>query len=247
MIVIPAIDLLDGRCVRLLYGDYDKVTHYDVDPFALAKRYHEAGVRYIHIVDLDGAREGASGNASVIKEIATQSGLRIQAGGGIRSAADFQKCLSSGVSRVVLGSLAVKQPELVKTFIQSYGADSIVLALDVRLDDESVPRLATHGWQEQTQMSLWDLLSDYDGLIEHVLCTDIGRDGAMTGPNISLYQDCVQRFPSIQFQASGGVRHIDDANELVKTGVSGMITGKALLEKKLKLEELSPYLHSHTP
>ncbi len=246
MIVIPAIDLLDGRCVRLLYGDYDKVTHYDVEPLILAKRYFEAGVRYIHIVDLDGARVGASGNASVIQQIADQSGLRIQAGGGIRCEADFEKCRASGVSRVVLGSLAVKEPELVKTFIKTYSADSVVLALDVRFDEQAVPRLATHGWQEQTQMSLWDLLADYDGLIEHVLCTDIGRDGAMTGPNFSLYQECVERFPTIQFQASGGVRHIDDAHELVKTGASGMITGKALLEGELKLEELSPYLENST-
>lgn len=242
MHVIPAIDLLDGRCVRLLYGDYDKVTHYDLDPLILAQQYEQSGARTLHIVDLDGARSGSGENTAVIESIAKETGLTVQTGGGVRTAQDMHQRLSLGVTRVVVGSLAVKEPETVASWLTQHGSAAIVLALDVRIADGESPMLAVHGWQEQTSIPLWGLLEKYGEAVEHVLCTDISRDGAMSGPNVALYQECVARFPKVRFQASGGVRHKADADALAASGVDGMITGKALLEKTLILDELTDYL-----
>ncbi len=242
MHVIPAIDLLGGRIVRLLHGDYDKVTHYDLDPLSLAKQYEKSGAKLLHIVDLDGARSGSGENTAVIETIASTTGLTVQTGGGVRTEQDLMQRLSLGVDRVVIGSLAVKSTETVKDWLMRYGSSAIVLALDVRIENGEPPMLAVHGWQEQTRVSLWDLLALYGDAVSHVLCTDISRDGAMSGPNVRLYQECVQRFPGVRFQASGGVRHKADADALAASAVDGMITGKALLEKTLLIDELTAYL-----
>ena len=242
MNIIPAIDLLDGRCVRLLHGDYDKVTHYDLDPVELARQYSNAGARNIHIVDLDGARAGSGVHQSVVAGIAAIENLTVQSGGGVRSKSDLEQRFNNGIDRVVLGSLAVTEPENVIDWLAEFGADRLVLALDIRFDEAGVPMLATHGWKQQTSTSLWDLINSYGDNLQHVLCTDIGRDGAMSGPNLELYGQCVKQFPHLKFQASGGVRNIDDATALLNTGVDGMITGKALLEGNLTIEELKPFL-----
>ena len=242
MNIIPAIDLLDGRCVRLLHGDYDKVTHYDLDPVELAGQYASAGAQNIHIVDLDGARAGSGVHQNVIAGIADIANLTVQSGGGVRSKKDLEIRFDNGIDRVVLGSLAVTEPANVSNWLLEFGADRLVLALDIRFDNDGVPMLATHGWKQQTSTSLWELISSYGENLQHVLCTDIGRDGAMSGPNLELYRECVKRFPNLKFQASGGVRNIDDANALLDTGVDGMITGKALLEGNLSIEELKPFL-----
>ena len=242
MNIIPAIDLLDGRCVRLLHGDYDKVTHYDLDPVELAARYASAGARNIHIVDLDGARAGSGVHQNVVAGITAIENLTVQSGGGVRSKKDLEIRFDNGIDRVVLGSLAVTEPANVSNWLLEFGADRLVLALDIRFDNDGVPMLATHGWKQQTSTSLWELISSYGENLQHVLCTDIGRDGAMSGPNLELYRECVKRFPHLKFQASGGVRNIDDANALLDTGVDGMITGKALLEGNLSIKELKPFL-----
>ena len=248
MNIIPAIDLLDGRCVRLLHGEYDKVTYYDVDPVELAQRYSDEGAKYIHIVDLDGAREGKGANLNTIESIAAISGLSVQTGGGVRLASDVTRRFNAGVSRVVTGSVAVTAPDQVAAWMDQYGAERFTLAMDVRLDDNAVPLVATHGWQQQTDITLWDAVERIDSLsnsaVEHLLCTDISRDGAMTGPNVELYEQCMQKLPQLKVQSSGGVRHLADAEALAATGVAGMITGKALLENKLSLKELQPFLQN---
>lgn len=248
MNIIPAIDLLDGRCVRLLHGEYDKVTYYDVDPVELAQRYSDQGAKYIHIVDLDGAREGKGANLSTIESIAAIDGLSVQTGGGVRLSADVTRRFNAGVSRVVTGSVAVTAPDQVASWMDQFGAGRFTLAMDIRLDDKAVPLVATHGWQQQTDISLWDAVERIDSLsnssVEHLLCTDISRDGAMTGPNVELYKQCMQKLPQLKVQSSGGVRHLADAEALAATGVAGMITGKALLENKLTLKELQPFLQN---
>jgi phosphoribosylformimino-5-aminoimidazole carboxamide ribotide isomerase len=243
MLLIPAIDLRDGRCVRLLQGDFAEETHYDVEPHALLERYEALGASWLHLVDLDGAREGKPGNRALVLDLATQGSVHLQVGGGIRDSATIDTFLHAGVGRVVIGSAAVTQPEQVRMWLRRFGAESITLALDVRLDPDGVPRCATHGWQVQSAMSLWQAVDAYraEGVV-HVLCTDVARDGAMTGPNVDLYREALRRFPDIQWQASGGVRAGNDLRTLATTGVAATISGRALLEDRLSTEELAPFL-----
>lgn len=245
MLLIPAIDLLKGRCVRLLHGDFAAETHYDVDPHALLERYRALGATWLHLVDLDGAREGKPGNRALVLDLATERSIHLQVGGGIRDSATIDAFLHAGVGRVVIGSAAVAQPEQVRMWLRRFGAESMTLALDVRIDSGGVPRCATHGWQVQTAMSLWQAVDAYraEGLI-HVLCTDVGRDGALSGPNLELYGEAIRRFTHIEWQASGGVRASDDLHALAATGVAATISGRALLEQRLTAEELAPFLPS---
>ena len=243
MELIPAIDLYQGRCVRLLHGDFDKVTDYPDSPEQLLRAYRDAGAATLHVVDLDGAREGRPVNSAILATLAAQGGMEVQVGGGLRTAAAVAAILETGVARAVVGSTAINAPATVLEWSRRHGGQRLVLALDVRLDDEGVPRLASHGWQQQQEISLWELLDIYvDSDIRHVLCTDIGRDGAMSGPNLALYAECCQRFPAFLFQASGGVRRLDDLHELEATGVAGAISGRALLEGDLRLEEARTFL-----
>lgn len=243
MELIPAIDLYQGRCVRLLFGDFDRVTRYPESPETLARNYRDAGAASLHVVDLDGARGGRPGNTAIISSLVSLGGIAVQVGGGLRDRANVEEVLSAGASRAVVGSTAISDPDTVIDWARDFGGQRLVLALDVRFDDDGEPRLATHGWQQQQMTSLWDLLAIYsDSGIRHVLCTDIGRDGAMSGPNVGLYAECRRRFPDVLFQASGGVRRLADLRELAATGVAGAISGRALLEGDLALEEARPFL-----
>ena len=243
MRLIPAIDIRHGRCVRLLKGDFDRETRYDVDPRELALRYRELGAEWLHVVDLDGAARGAPANLSLIRTI-TAEGLRIQMGGGVRERASLEAVLEVA-DRVVIGSLAVYAPERVTEWMAEFGAARITLALDVRFGSDGVPRIATHGWTQSAETSLSGAIERYAGTgLEHVLCTDVDRDGAMTGPNVELYRDCVARWPGIAFQASGGVRDARDLEALAATGVAGAVSGKALLEGRLTDEEIRRFLPS---
>ncbi len=244
MMVIPAIDLYRGRVVRLFQGSYDAATYYDALPVELATQYASAGTSLLHVVDLDGAKSEGQDNKSLVQQMCAIPNLEIQTGGGVRSEEDVQSYLDSGVSRVVVGSLAVKQPDTVLKWLRRFGGQRLTLALDVRLDDNNVPRIATHGWQKQSDTSLWEALEYFSDFLIHTLCTDIARDGALMGPNAALYRECTRRFPSIQLQASGGVRDIQDIVDLEPTGVAGVITGKALLEQRLKFEEIRPFLRN---
>jgi phosphoribosylformimino-5-aminoimidazole carboxamide ribotide isomerase len=246
MLLIPAIDLRGGRCVRLLQGRFDTETVYGTDPRAILERYRALGARYVHVVDLDGARDGSQGNhASIAGLTAAFPDVQLQIGGGIRTRAVAAAMLALGAQRVVVGSVAVTQPAEVQSWLREFGPDRIVLAFDVRLDDAGVPCLTTHGWESQTTTSLWDLLDQYlpHGAV-HVLCTDVARDGALSGPNLELYAAAVRRFPTLQWQASGGVSAGADLHALAATGAAAVISGRALLENRIRTEELAPFLPS---
>ncbi len=243
MNVIPAIDLRGGRCVRLFQGEFDQETEYSDDPAAVAERFSKLGADRLHMVDLDGARDGKPANAELVKGIAAASPLKVQLGGGIRTRDDVQNWFGAGVDRCVIGSLAVIEPDRVRRWFEAFGADKLVLALDVRLDDNGLPMLSTHGWQETSTVSLWSCINGYrEAGLKHVLCTDVSRDGAMTGPNLSLYADIVSRYPEIELQASGGVRGLSDLVALRDLGAAASITGRALLDGSLTAEEIQSFL-----
>jgi phosphoribosylformimino-5-aminoimidazole carboxamide ribotide isomerase len=244
MLLIPAIDLRGGLCVRLLQGRFDAETVYATDPIEIFERYRALGAKLIHVVDLDGAREGSQGNREAISRLAAADArVAIQVGGGVRSREVADELLALGLARVVVGSVAVTQPDEVGAWMRDLGPERIVLAFDVRLDAGHTPRLATHGWEQQTEASLWDAVERYlpHGL-RHVLCTDVARDGALSGPNVALYTEAVRRFPGVEWQASGGVSAADDLHALAATGVASVISGRALLDGRLNAEELVPFL-----
>jgi phosphoribosylformimino-5-aminoimidazole carboxamide ribotide isomerase len=238
MIIYPAIDLRGGRVVRLTEGRFDQEKSYADDPVAVAKEFAAAGASWLHVVDLDGARNPANRQTALVEQIARDSGLRVQAGGGIREPSQIEALLAAGVERVVLGSVAVNDPDRVRDWLARFGPEKIILSPDIRLDANGTPRVATSGWQETTGLELDDFLRSYsaDGL-RHILCTDISRDGKLTGPNSQLYAKLVQRFPSLQIQASGGVSSLEDLQALQGTGAAGAIVGRALYEKKFTLQE----------
>jgi phosphoribosylformimino-5-aminoimidazole carboxamide ribotide isomerase len=241
--LIPAIDLKEGHCVRLLQGDFAKETRYDLEPQALLAKYRDLGADWLHVVDLDGAKDGTLNNRAIIMQLAAQQAVRLQVGGGLRNTAAVSRMLDLGVARVVVGSAAVTQVDRVRSWLEEFGADRITLAFDVRLDDSGTPRVATHGWQRQSELSLWSALENFAGSqLRHVLCTDVGRDGALTGPNVALYREAVRRHPHIQWQASGGIRDARDLHALTDTGAAAAISGKALLEELIAVEDLLPFL-----
>ncbi len=231
MRLIPAIDLRGGRCVRLLRGDFAAETAYDVEPAALLQRYRAAGAEWLHLVDLDGARDGARAHRELIAQLAAERALRLQVGGGIRDRAAVVAMRECGVDRVVVGSAAIADPDAVRGWLGEFGSASLVLALDVRLDEHATPWVATHGWRRQSNSSLWDAVAGFEAAgLRHVLCTDVQRDGARSGPNLALYREAVARFPRIEWQASGGVRDARDLDALAASGVAAAISGRALLE-----------------
>ena len=232
MIIYPAIDLIAGEVVRLHKGDFAQKTTYGTDPVAVARSYADAGASWLHLVDLDGAKDPAHRQTDLIGRIIAGSGLKVQTGGGIRSRADVEALVTAGASRVVIGSLAVRQPDLVASMIQDFGADTICLAADVvRPSDEFL--VAVSGWQEASDLSLSAFLSGFvPAGLRHVLCTDIDRDGTMQGPNVDLYHTVKAAFPDIQLQASGGVKGIEDLDGLPTDGV---IIGRAIYEGAIDL------------
>jgi len=243
MILIPSIDLRNGRCVRLLKGNFDAETRYDLEPHELLQRYRALGATWLHVVDLDGARDGLLANRSVIVRLASQRALLIQVGGGVRSAGVVDDLLRNGIDRVIVGSAAVEKPNEVQAWIKKYGAEKIGLAFDIRHDAQAVPRVLTRGWTQESRLSLWEAVESYlsHGL-KHVLCTDVELDGALQGPAVALYAECVKRYPQIAWQASGGVRSAADLAALAATGSAAAISGKALLEEMISPSELRPFL-----
>jgi len=245
MQLIPAIDLRDGRCVRLFQGRFDAETVYSPDPMAILEMYAALGASLVHVVDLDGARAGSQRNAEAIATLAASRRASLQVGGGIRSRESVRRLIDAGITRAVIGSTAVTQPDEVHAWLREFGPAAIVLAFDVRIDESGVPRLTTHGWEQQTGASLWDAVAGYlpHGL-RHVLCTDVARDGALSGPNLELYREAVRRFPAIAWQASGGVRDTADLHTLDDIGVAAAVSGRALLEGRMQRQELEPFLRS---
>lgn len=242
MLLIPSIDLRGGRCVRLHQGDFAAETTYEASPGDLLEQYSAFGARWLHIVDLDGARDGVLANRPLVLALAARRRLHLQVGGGVRSSAVVDDLLENGVERVVIGSAAIERAVDVRDWFRRYGPERLCLAFDVRDADTDTPIVQTRGWLRGSGVSLWRAIESFEpsGLV-HVLCTDVARDGALAGPNLELYAEAQRRFPHIRWQASGGVRNAADLAALSQLGVSAAISGKALLEKRIDSSELQPY------
>jgi phosphoribosylformimino-5-aminoimidazole carboxamide ribotide isomerase len=238
MRIIPAIDIIDGKCVRLSQGDYDRKKIYNEHPLEVAKEFEDAGIQYLHLVDLDGAKEGKVVNWKVLESIAKHTNLTIDVGGGIKTEEDLRVVLGCGVKQANIGSLAVSKPDVVMEWIQRYGADVIILSADVK-----GTKVAVSGWQEDSGIELNDLLGQYAAVgLRYVVCTDIAKDGMLQGPSIDLYKKLLADFSSLHVVASGGVSCIGDVELLNNTGVDGVIIGKAFYEGRIKMSDLSRFL-----
>lgn len=235
---IPAIDVRDARVVRLSQGDYARQTDYANSPLDTARSYAEAGAQWLHLVDLDAAKNGGYSLQSLLVELRQCTALQIQTGGGIRSQSDLESLLALGVSRVVVGTIAVRSPELVCEWIRAYGPERITLALDARKDGAGNWRLSVAGWTETSAQTIDGLLDRYsEAGVRHVLCTDISGDGMLGGYNLGLYRELAERWPTLQIQASGGVRSVADIVAARDAGASAAILGRALLEGQFSLSE----------
>ena len=236
--IIPALDLIDGQVVRLFQGDYGQVTEYNVNPTEQFAVYHQAGANWLHLVDLTGAKNTQARQLTLIRQLLASTPANIQIGGGVRCEQDVSDLLHAGAQRVVIGSTAVKQPERVKGWIEKYGAEHIVLALDINIDNNGNRIVAVSGWQEDSGVTIETLLEDFLKVgLKHVLCTDISRDGTLTGSNVELYVDLCRQYPQVQFQSSGGIGSLDDIAALKGSGVAGVIVGRALLDGKFTAEQ----------
>ena len=236
--IIPAIDLIDGCVVRLHQGDYGARRDYGEDPLARLQRYQESGAQLLHIVDLTGAKDPKARQIPLLRELLGNLSIPVQTGGGIRSADDVRSLLDAGAARVVVGSAAVKRTDEVAGWMKTFGADKLVLALDVRINKAGNAEVAVSGWQENSGVLMDDLIRAFEPAgLRYVLTTDISKDGTLAGPNTALYAKLAQTFPNIDFQASGGIGSLDDIRAVSHTGAAGVIVGRALLEGKFTLEE----------
>lgn len=236
--IIPAIDLIDGCVVRLHQGDYGARRDYGEDPLARLQRYQASGARLLHIVDLTGAKDPKARQIPLLRELLSSLSIPVQTGGGIRSADDVRSLLDAGAARVVVGSAAVKRTDEVAGWMKTFGADKLVLALDVRINKARNAEVAVSGWQENSGVLMDDLIRAFEPAgLRYVLTTDISKDGTLAGPNTALYAKLAQTFPNIDFQASGGIGSLDDIRAVSHTGAAGVIVGRALLEGKFTLEE----------
>ncbi len=236
-IVYPALDIREGRVVRLLQGDYAQQTTYGDDPLPRAQAFAAAGASWMHLVDLDAARAGGYTLAPLLASIASQTGLKVQTGGGVRSRDDVARILDAGATRVVVGSVSVREPDTVIGWLREFGPERLTIALDARQAEDGRWLLPVHGWTETAEDTLDVLAQRYaEAGMQHLLCTDIARDGMLSGPNIALYQHLAARLPGVAVQASGGVRDADDVAQAKAVGCGGAILGKALLEGRMTLE-----------
>ncbi|MFE8104231.1 1-(5-phosphoribosyl)-5-[(5-phosphoribosylamino)methylideneamino]imidazole-4-carboxamide isomerase [Brenneria goodwinii] len=236
--IIPALDLIGGQVVRLHQGDYGQQRQYGSNPLPRLQDYQRQGAQVLHLVDLTGAKDPCARQIPLLKTLLSGVSVPVQVGGGIRTEQDVEALLNAGASRVVIGSTAVKQPELVQQWFTRYGADALVLALDVRIDAHGVKRVAISGWQENSEATLEQTVEQYLPFgLKHVLCTDISRDGTLSGSNVELYREVCRRYPQVAFQASGGIGNLADIANLRGSGVQGVIVGRALLEGKFNVAE----------
>ena len=236
--IIPAIDLINGQVVRLYQGDYGQKTAYSSSPQARFDDYVAQGAEQLHLVDLDGAKDAKARQLALITELLAVTQAPVQVGGGVRNEQDVADLLAAGANRVVVGSTAVKSPELVASWMEKYGPERIVLALDGNIEAQGNRQIAVAGWQENSGVSLEALIERFlPAGLKHVLCTDISRDGTLSGSNVELYRDLCARYPSVAFQASGGIGGLADIEALKDTGVRGVILGRALLEGKFDVKQ----------
>lgn len=237
MQIIPAIDLIDGKCVRLTQGDYNQKTIYNENPVEVAKSFEEAGLKRLHLVDLDGAKAGKVTNWKVLENIASMTELEIDFGGGIKTEKDVDIVLNSGAKYATIGSIAVKDEVLFSEWIQKYGPDTFLLGADVK-----DAHITIGGWLETTTLSVFDFIRNYQqkGIL-NIFCTDVSKDGLLQGPSLALYKDIIRQFPELYFIASGGVSSMADLEALKEIGCSAAIVGKAIYEGKIRLDELSQF------
>jgi phosphoribosylformimino-5-aminoimidazole carboxamide ribotide isomerase len=237
MVLVPAIDIIDGKCVRLTQGDYAQKIVYNENPLEVAKMFEGAGLQRLHLVDLDGAKAGAVKNWKVLESIAGNTSLVIDFGGGIKKESDLQLVFSAGAALATIGSLAVKDENLFSAWIEKYGADKFLLGADVK--DE---KITIGGWLETTGIDVYDFIEKYISKgIRHIFCTDVSKDGKLGGPSVELYKNIISRFPGSFFIASGGVSSMDDLHELRTIGCSGAIIGKAIYENRITIDELKKF------
>ena len=234
MQIIPAIDIIDGKCVRLTEGDYSRQTTYNEQPLEVALQFEDAGLKRLHLVDLDGAKAGLVRNWKVLEQLTSKTALEIDFGGGIKTEQDLSVVFNSGAAYATIGSLAVKQPDVFVAWLQKYGAGKFLLGADVK--DE---KIAVSGWLETTDIVIYDFIEQYmEKGIEQLFCTDVSKDGKLEGPATALYRGILERFPQLYFIASGGVSSISDLESLREAGCKGAIVGKAIYENRISLKEL---------
>lgn len=240
------MDIRGGRCVRLREGNFAAQTTYAVEPGELLQHYRSLGAPWLHVVDLDAAKGELTTNAALIEALAREHSVHLQVGGGVRNPDAIERLVSAGVQRVVIGSAATQRPREVSEWLRSFGTERLCMAFDVRISRPGQPpTVHTDGWTVQSAASLWESLEAYPpGTLRHVLCTDIGRDGTLGGPNLSLYAVARKRFPLLLWQASGGIRRGSDLTDLAKLGVAAAVSGRALLESRIPLAELRPFLRA---
>ena len=238
--ILPAIDLLDGRCVRLAQGDFARATRYSLDPVDVARGYEAAGLRYLHLVDLDGAKAGRVVNADVIARVCAATRLAVDVGGGLKTDDDLERAFGAGVAQVNVGSVAVTHPGLVRTWVERYGPDRVVLSADAR-DGQ----IAVHGWQTATTLDAVDFIRDWHASgITTVACTDVARDGMMGGTSLDLYRRILDAVPGVRLVASGGVATLSDLDAVAALGLDGAIVGRALYEGAITPEALAAWTPS---
>jgi len=236
--IIPAIDIIDGKCVRLYQGDYSQKTIYNENPLEVAKEFEANGIQYLHLVDLDGAKSNGIVNWKVLYNISTQTKLKIDFGGGIKSDKDLEIAFENGASQLNIGSTAVKDKVLFLGWLQKYGSDKIILSADVKNE-----MIAVSGWQENSGIDVFKFLKDYTNEgIKYVVCTDVSKDGTLKGTAVELYNKILSQFPDIKLVASGGISSIKDVDELTQMPVYGVIIGKAIYENKIHLKDLQKYI-----
>ena len=238
MEIIPAIDLIDGKCVRLTQGDYQQKKEYSSNPLEVAQRFADHGIRRLHLVDLNGAKQKKVVNLPVLERIASKTSLAIDFGGGVQSDADLQRVLNAGARQVTGGSIAVRQPDVFLNWLARYGADTIILGADARNR-----KVAISGWQEEATTDVVDFIEDYQAKgIRYVICTDVAKDGLLQGPSLPLYEEIRTKIPLVRLVASGGVTSVDDLRRLQQLDVYGVIIGKALYEGTIALPDLTEFL-----
>lgn len=238
MRIIPAIDIIDGKCVRLTKGDYATQKVYNENPLEVAKQFEDAGIQYLHVVDLDGAKAQHIVNYTILEQLASKTSLQIDFGGGLKSDNDLRIAFESGAHQITGGSIAVKNPDTFERWIQEYGPDKIILGADC-----SEEKIAVSGWQESSDLEVIPFIDSYHSKgISYVICTDISKDGMLEGPSFTLYQRILQQTPNIKLIASGGISTIDELPRLAEMGCEGVIIGKAIYENRIGLKELEHFI-----
>ncbi|MEZ7893834.1 MAG: 1-(5-phosphoribosyl)-5-[(5-phosphoribosylamino)methylideneamino]imidazole-4-carboxamide isomerase [Polaribacter sp.] len=242
MRIIPAIDIIDGKCVRLTKGDYNTKKIYNENPLEVAKEFEAAGIEFLHVVDLDGAKASQIINYKVLEQIASKTNLKIDFGGGLKSNKDLEIAFNSGANQITGGSIAVKNSDIFESWIEKYGAQKIILGADF-YPDSAGGKIATNGWQEESTLELIPFIKGYQNKgIQYVICTDISKDGMLQGPSFEVYKKIISEVKNVKLIASGGISTFDELPRLAENGCEGVIIGKAIYEKKISLKQLEQYI-----